>query len=90
MVRGERFGGEPYRRDPETLQPTEPQRLTAFRHGARSNMSFFDGSARSLPEQEVIDPNLFLPRGTVIKDPADLWWNAFRPDEPIERGDVIQ
>ncbi|MFT5425001.1 MAG: prepilin-type N-terminal cleavage/methylation domain-containing protein [Phycisphaerales bacterium] len=90
FVRGDRFSGEPYHRDPESLEPTEPHRLTSFRHGDRSNVSFFDGSVRSLPELELIDPTFYLPRGTVIKDAGSLWWNTMRPNEKIERNTVIQ
>lgn len=54
-------------------------RLFAFRHGAqkpgarsgayRLNAVFFDGHAESMGDMQAADPNLWLPKGTIIPDP---------------------
>ena len=54
-----------------------------------ANLSFFDGSVRSLLERDFIDPGYYLPRGTTIDNVGLLWWNSLRSEEPLENGTEI-
>jgi prepilin-type N-terminal cleavage/methylation domain-containing protein/prepilin-type processing-associated H-X9-DG protein len=58
-------------------------RVFSYRHGTRSpkrplgtyrmNAVFYDGHVETLDEVRSLDPDLWLPRGTIIPDGSKLW-----------------
>jgi prepilin-type N-terminal cleavage/methylation domain-containing protein/prepilin-type processing-associated H-X9-DG protein len=78
-------GGEPYYRDADTLAPTDVHNSASFRHDGLSNTGFLDGSVRTLDDAEVVKPGLYLPTGTKLIGPNNLWWNDLNPGDPLDR-----
>jgi len=78
--------GEPYYRDPVSLEPTEVHNSATFRHAGKSNMGFLDGSVRTMNDREIVKPDLYLPSGTKLVRPNNFWWNDLHPDQPLDPG----
>jgi len=63
-------------------------RLWAFRHGYKKtnslvtkcygNVTFFDGHAKLLSDEEATDPDMWFPTGTRLGDPSSFWQYARR------------